>query len=92
MKKQKVTYNGKYIGHIYKQGVMPVYDYYFTKFVMFMIWAIGIVFAGYIFINILGTAVIGLLKVSDDVKCHQIIDEAMEYGHLLSEYDVRVCR
>ncbi len=92
MKKQKVTHNGKYIGHIYKEGVMPVYDYYFTKFVMFIVWTIGIIFAGYLLIQILGVSVVKLLQINDDIKCHRIIDQAMEYDQLLSEYDVKVCR
>jgi len=94
MKKQKVTHNDKYVGHIYAEYNVPMRkeDYIFTKIVMFLLWSIAVVFAGYIMVEILGGAVIKFMKINDDLKCHRIIDQAMEYDQLLSEYDVKVCR
>ena len=55
-------------------------------------WVMAIVFMGYLVIQILGGAIIWFMKTNDDLKCHRIIDQAMEYDQLLSEYDVKVCR
>jgi len=94
MKKQKVKHNDKVIGYIYEGYDVPMTrsEYLFNKLIMFMLWVMAIVFMGYLAIQILGGAIIWFMKTNDDLKCHRIIDQAMQYDQLLSEYDVKFCR